>query len=419
VIALARVLGTPLQLGAGEDEPLVRGLPPAERKVVSDARIDLLALVPAHDETSRQLLIAMGPKRSEEPYSATDIDLVNGVADALSLAAEHPAQPGQASAALEECPACGKCFDSGTLRCPDDRGPLEPARMTRILAQRYRLDRRIGEGGMGRLYGAVDLALDREVAVKVIREEWLATPGSEERFRREARLAAAIGHPNIVTVFDFGVSNRTAFLVMELLHGRTLREELRERQTLPLPEVLSIVRSVGLAVGAAHARGLIHRDLKPENIWLTRSDSHGRVKVLDFGLARPLAHDDEFATGSVLVGTPRYLAPEQLRGERPDTTSDCWALAVIAYELLTGEPPFVGEAAGGQYRGALGVADQWTYPSGPRLPAELQALEPFFARALAIDPSVRPADSAALVAALENAAAGVRIVGSGAWTVWG
>lgn len=418
VIALARVLGTPLQLGAGDDERLVRGLPPAERKVVSDARIDLLALVPAHDETSRQLLIAMGPKRSEEPYSATDIDLVNGVADALSLAAERPAQPGQASTALEECPACGKCFDSGTLRCPDDRGLLEPARMTRVLAQRYRLDRRIGEGGMGRLYGAVDLALDREVAVKVIREEWLATPGSEDRFRREARLAAAIGHPNIVTVFDFGVSNRTAFLVMELLHGRTLREELRERQTLPVPEVLSIVRSVGLAVGAAHARGLIHRDLKPENIWLTRTDSHGRVKVLDFGLARPLAYDDEFATSSLLIGTPRYIAPEQLRGERADTTSDCWALAVIAYELLTGEPPFVGEAAGGQFRSAWGLADQWAYRSGPRLPAELQALEPFFARALAIDPSVRPAGSTALVAALENAAAGVRIVGSGPWTVW-
>jgi tRNA A-37 threonylcarbamoyl transferase component Bud32 len=419
MIALARILTAPLQLGGGEDDPIVRGLPPTERRLVEEFRLDLLAFVPAQGST-RELLIALGPKRSEEPYSGGDLGLINGVADALALAAGRAPQVPAPTATLEECPACGACYDSGTLRCREDEHALERGRMARVLAARYRLDRRIGEGGMSRLYCAMDLALQRNVAVKVLREQWLTTPDSEARFRREARLAAALNHPNIVTVFDFGVSDGTAFLVMELLQGRTLREELNDRRTLPLPEVLSIVRAVGLALAAAHSLKLVHRDLKPENIWLSRSETHGRVKVLDFGLAKSLARTDELATGPFLIGTPHYMAPEQLRGEEADPQWDCWALATIAYELLVGRLPFaepVTAAAGVKLTSA--TDDPWTPYAGPQLPEGLQTLESFFGRALAVDVARRPPTSTALVTALENAAASVSSVWTNAaWMIW-
>ncbi|MGE5814230.1 MAG: protein kinase domain-containing protein [Acidobacteriota bacterium] len=408
VIALARVLAAPLQLGASDEEPLVRGLPPAERKIVSDSQIDLLALVPAQ-EGGRELLIALGPKRSEEPYASGDLDLINGIADALSLAAGRAPQPPATPAALEECPFCGTCYDSGTLRCRTDDRPLETGRMRRVLAERYRLDQRIAEGGMGRLYRAMDLALQREVALKILREQWLASPDSEARFRREARLAAALNHPNIITVFDFGVSGQTAFLVMELLHGRTLRQELHQRGVLPLAEALGIVRTIGLAVEAAHARGLIHRDLKPENVFLGNSGTQ-TIKVLDFGLAKSLGGEDGFVTGPVVMGTPHYMAPEQLRGEQPQPSWDIWALAVIAFELLSGSPPFLGPAA---LPIAAGRAENdkaaFVLSSSPTLSGELAVLNPFFARALAIDVADRHDSAAALVNAFESVAAGVSL----------
>jgi tRNA A-37 threonylcarbamoyl transferase component Bud32 len=412
VIALARVLGGPLQLGTDEDGHLLSRLPPSERRLIADARIELLTLVPSRGEDDRELLIALGPKRSQEPYGRGDLDLINGVADALSLAAERAPQPATPCASLEECPTCGTCYDSGTLRCPGDDRALETGRMARVLAARYRLDRRIGEGGMSRLYSAMDLALQRDVAVKVLREQWLTTPDSEARFRREARLAAALSHPNIITIFDFGVSAKTAFLVMELLRGRTLRDELRAHQRLALPEVLGIVRTVALAVDAAHARGLIHRDLKPENVFLAGSATRGTIKVLDFGLAKSLGADEEFSTGPVMMGTPHYMAPEQLRGEPPQPSWDLWALGVITYELLSGSPPFLAPAsvpAGAEsasgYRPMPGLGPL----AAPALSGELEVLNPFFASALAIDAAGRPGTAAAFVSAFESAAAGVWI----------
>jgi tRNA A-37 threonylcarbamoyl transferase component Bud32 len=407
IIALTRALEAPLQLGASEDEPLVRGLPPAERKLVADARLDLLALVPAH-EGPRDLLIALGPKRSEEPYSGADLDFITAIADTLSLAAGREPQPPPEVSSLEECPTCGACYDSGTLQCPHDQGPLESGGMTRVLAARYRLDRRIGEGGMSRLYRAMDLALQRDVAVKVLREQWLATPDSEARFRREARLAAGLSHPNVITIFDFGVSGKTAFLVMELLQGRTLRDELRARRTMPLPEVLGIVRTVGLAIEAAHASGLVHRDLKPENVFLASTGTREIVKVLDFGLAKSLGANDGFSTGPVIIGTPHYMAPEQLRGEDPQPSWDTWALAAMAFELLSGSPPFLAPAALQLTPSPGTPGDGPIVPwLSPTLSGELAILNSFFGRALAIDAAGRHGSVAALVDAFESAAAGV------------
>ena len=222
--------------------------------------------------------------------------------------------------------------------------------MPRTLAGRYRLERRLGRGGMGTVYEAVDVALDRRVAVKVVRDEWVHNAMATQRFRREARAVAGFAHPNVVTVYDYGVeTGARVFLVMELLSGTTLRDELRRGGRLDAARTLDVLRGVCSAVDAAHQRGFIHRDLKPENIFLVAGN--GPVKVLDFGVAKPLVRDDAAGAGEppetevgVLVGTVGYISPEQLLGDSPDVSWDVWALATVAYESLTGALPFPVES---------------------------------------------------------------------------
>jgi serine/threonine-protein kinase len=172
---------------------------------------------------------------------------------------------------------------------------------------------------MGTVYSATDRALERRVAVKVIREDLVGSADAAERFRREARVAASFAHPNVVTVHDFGVADNRAFLVMELLEGGTLREGLGPHTRFPAARTLSILRHVCAALDAAHRRQLVHRDLKPENIFLVAGESAETAKVLDFGIAKflPIATQQltvDTAPGAVL-GTLRYMSPEQWRGE--------------------------------------------------------------------------------------------------------
>jgi serine/threonine protein kinase len=220
-----------------------------------------------------------------------------------------------------------------------------PVILPRLLEDRYRLERRLGRGGMGTVYEAIDKSLERRVAVKVIREDLVGSQEAAERFRGEARASASFAHPNVVTVHDFGVAGGTrAFLVMEILEGVTLRERLRLEGHLSPNQVMLIARGVCDALSAAHRRHLVHRDLKPENIFLVNIDSGELVKVLDFGLAKFLSNSTQqqtvdTAVGGVL-GTLRYMSPEQRRGEQPHHAWDLWALAVVTYEMLTGAYPF-------------------------------------------------------------------------------
>jgi serine/threonine-protein kinase len=237
---------------------------------------------------------------------------------------------------------------------------------------------------MGVVYEAVDLTLDRRVAVKLIRNELVGSDTAIRRFEMEARAAAGFSHPNVITVHDFDTGDgRCAMIVMELLTGHTLRAELTGN---PLPDsrVLSIIGQVSDATDAAHARRLLHRDLKPENIFLLAGTSD-RLKILDFGIAKPL---DAAGTGmttldGALLGTPRYMSPEQLRGEVPATAWDVWAIGVIAYEMLTGAHPF----------------------GGPRPPAGTipSSLDTFFKRVFASDVADRPATARDLKTQLERA----------------
>ena len=215
--------------------------------------------------------------------------------------------------------------------------------MSRVLGDRYELIERVGSGGMASVWRARDQVLDRMVAVKVIHEHLADDTTFVERFRREARHAASLTHPNVVALHDWGLDGATPFMVMELVEGQSLREKLRSTPRLSISETRSIIGQVLGALGYAHDRGIVHRDVKPENI-LVAAFGTGEpfVKMSDFGIARAIA-DETRLTGTGTIGTPGYSAPEQTAGEEPTPAADIYAVGCVLYECLSGTPPFVGE----------------------------------------------------------------------------
>jgi serine/threonine-protein kinase len=250
------------------------------------------------------------------------------------------------------------------------------------------------------------------VAVKLIREDLVGKADAAQRFRREAQVAASFAHPNVVRVFDFGLEGGHAFLVMELLEGTTLREEISSHGRLGSARALEIMRGVCAVVDAAHQRHLIHRDLKPENVFLACAQTGQIPKVLDFGLAKFLqtaaaavpnaatATGEETGVG-VLLGTLQYMAPERLAGGTPQPAWDLWALAVLAYEMLTGTHPF-DIARPDWHRAVLGGSFT---PVTVYLPDSPRTWTEFFARALALDPKHRPDSAHSFFLELEKALA--------------
>jgi eukaryotic-like serine/threonine-protein kinase len=209
-----------------------------------------------------------------------------------------------------------------------------------LLGGRYEVLRSIGWGGMAEVYVASDRQLGREVAVKVILQRHAEDDRFVARFRREARAAAALSHPNVVSVYDVGTHQGSPFIVMEHVPGRTLAELVESGGPLPPDRVADIGEAVARALGAAHAAGIVHRDVKPGNVMVT---ADGRVKVLDFGIARALRWTPLTETTAV-HGTAEYMAPEYVRGEGADPRSDLYSLGAVLYELLTGHPPFTGDS---------------------------------------------------------------------------
>jgi serine/threonine-protein kinase len=319
---------------------------------------------------------------------------------------QRPSEPRVLAGAFEECSSCGSLFDEGARRCSLDGTALNPVRLPRQLAGRYQLNRRQGGGGMGTVYEATDTELERRVAVKVMREDLASHPGAAERFRREARIAAAFSHPNVVTVHDFGLAGDSrAYLVMEFLEGVDLRGELKQKRRLAPRAVVEVLRGVCAALEAAHRRELTHRDIKPENIFLARSGRIEIPKVLDFGVAKLISSSTQ--TQSItetgpgqLVGTLRYMSPEQLRGEPATSAADLWALAVVAYEMLAGEYPFDG-ANTAEWHAAV-IAGRFA-PLSRHLEHPRDSWTAFFGRALAPDPGKRPAEASTFHRELENA----------------
>src|SRR5512144_2794537 len=216
-------------------------------------------------------------------------------------------------------------------------------RLQSALADRYRLDREIGAGGMATVYLAQDVRHDRKVALKVLRPELSAVIGAE-RFLAEIKLTANLQHPHILPLFDSGEADSYLFYVMPYVEGETLRDRLTREKQLPVADAVRITTEVAAALDYAHRHGVIHRDIKPENILL----HDGQALVADFGiaLAASKAGGSRMTETGMSLGTPHYMSPEQAMGEREITArSDVYALGAVAYEMLTGEPPFSGATA--------------------------------------------------------------------------
>jgi serine/threonine-protein kinase len=258
----------------------------------------------------------------------------------------------------------------------------------RVLDGRYRVLSHIADGGMASVYLALDTRLDREVALKVLRRDLASDDAFVSRFRREARSAARLSHPNVVAVFDQGEDDGTMFLAMEYVPGQTLREVMRAEGPLTPRAALDIMAPVLQALGAAHRGGIIHRDVKPENVILREDD--GTVKVADFGLARAVSTQTSASQTGVLLGTVAYLSPEQVERGIADARSDVYAAGLILFEMLTGQKAFTGDTP-------IHIAYQHVHgsvpaPSSkvPSVPTELDAL---VALATARDPDQRPSDA--------------------------
>lgn len=209
-----------------------------------------------------------------------------------------------------------------------------------IVGGRFRIEEVVGAGGMATVYRAFDSTLERDVALKVMRREVTADADQLERFRREARAAAKLGHPHIVTVIDAGEENGRPYIVFEYVPGETLKQRIKSRGRLPVTEAVAYAIEIGSALVAAHGGGLVHRDVKPQNVLL---DSHGHAKVADFGIARELEASDGLTKTGRVLGTTDYVSPEQAMGEDVTGQSDVYSLGIVLYEMLAGEVPFKGE----------------------------------------------------------------------------
>jgi serine/threonine protein kinase len=325
---------------------------------------------------------------------------------------------------MRVCPTCRHQFPAGSNFCPHDGQKLEDLSqglsprdpfLGMVLDSRYKVESLLGSGGMGNVYAARHIVIDKPVAVKILRLEYSKDPRQAERFMREARAASRIGHPNIVDVTDFGrLENDQIFFVMEYLVGLTLASELRKRGAQSTRRVLNLAIQICHALGAAHAKGIVHRDLKPENVFIVNpitaeemEDASGRqqdsIKLLDFGIAKITWDEQQRRLTKVgsIFGTPQYMSPEQAAGKDTDLRGDVYALGCIVYEMLTGELPFIADT----FMGTL-TKQMFENPVPPRqLRPDLGILAPLellVLRAMEKDPDKRYQTMQELAAALEQ-----------------
>ncbi|MDA8283438.1 MAG: serine/threonine-protein kinase, partial [Actinomycetota bacterium] len=270
-----------------------------------------------------------------------------------------------------------------------------------VIAGRYRLGARLGRGGMADVFDAYDQRLARPVAIKLLRPELSIDPGMRARFEREARAAARLNHPSVVSVYDSGEDAGRAFLVMERLPGETLADRMRSGALDPF-WLRSVAADVLGALAAAHEQGIVHRDIKPANILL---DAEGRAKVGDFGIAKAVrdaspgadAAAQDLTGVGMLIGTVAYLSPEQIEGAAATPQSDLYAVGVVLYEALAGRKPFVGEDALAQARAVVAADPPDIAAARPGVPADLADV---IRRAMSRRPEDRYASARSMRAAL-------------------
>src|SRR5918996_3895985 len=267
---------------------------------------------------------------------------------------------------------------------------------------RYRVLRKLGSGGMANVYLAEDGELGRQVAIKILNERHAADEQFVERFRREAKNAAGLSHPNIVQIYDRGEAEGTYYIAMEYLEGQTLKELAAVRGPVAVRDAIAYVRQILAALRFAHRKGIVHRDIKPHNALI---DDDGRLKVTDFGIARAGPASQMTEAGSI-IGTAQYLSPEQARGGAIDQRSDLYSVGVVLYELLTGTVPFTGDTP--VEIAMKHLSDTPPAPSelNPDVPKELDLV---VMRALAKDPARRYQSAEQMDADLGRVAGGLRV----------
>ena len=306
------------------------------------------------------------------------------------------------------CPTCGR-YASGFAFCPDDGAELlldieaEPTSPLPRQLDRYRLLRKIGQGGTSDVFEAEHVHIGKRVALKLLRRQLAGDERAVERLRREARTASSIGHPNIVQIEDFGVTtDGVVYLAMEWLEGETLAQRI-ERGPIRADVAVELALQIAAGLGAAHAAGVIHRDMKPANVFLARQPDGGdRAKLLDFGIAKLALSDTRLTRTGTFIGTPDYVAPEQALGEELDGRADLYSLGVVLYQLCTGTLPFTAASF-------MAVLHRHTTeaPEPPRRRAPQRALSPALEavvlRCMAKRPEDRYASAEELSAALEAA----------------
>jgi serine/threonine-protein kinase len=262
------------------------------------------------------------------------------------------------------------------------------------LVNRYVLQDRLGAGAAAEVWRATDQRLARTVAIKILRPQYVSDPEARERFEREARAAAGLSHPNVVDVYDYGETDGTVFIAMQYVDGQDLKRTIAARGRLPGPDAARIALAICQGLTAAHRHGLIHRDIKPQNILI---DRNGTVRITDFGVAKALSGPNLTQTG-MTYGTAAYLSPEQATGQPVGPASDVYALGVVLYEMLCGQPPFQGE-------NAAAVAYQQVYQAPPPLracaPDVPDALAAIVDRTLEKNPALRFPTAATLARALD------------------
>ena len=328
------------------------------------------------------------------------------------------------------CPSCKSEFGGGEIFCPNDgarlstgsqldTGPQKPGddpMIGVVLNERYKILRRIGEGGMGLVYEAEHVAIEKRVALKILRDDYSSRPEVVERFKQEAKSASKIGNDHIVDISDFGrTPSGASYFVMELLQGEDLAELLEREVTLPIARAADILLQCCKALSAAHAKGIVHRDMKPENIYLTERDGRSDfVKIVDFGIAKmsdvetPGAPGRKLTKTGMIFGTPEYMSPEQAAGKNLDHRVDIYALAVILFETVTGKVPFIGDTF-------MGILTQHMFEDPPALrdvnpKADVSdAISTFIYRGLAKEAEARYQSCDEMAAALTEALQG-RIV---------
>lgn len=333
----------------------------------------------------------------------------------MAAAETGAVRPTEMDAHAKACPKCGRRYDMAAAFCQKDGARLSltdeqpDPYIGQTLLDQFKIEEKIGAGGMGSVYRARQTTLDRDVAIKILHSELADNRDAVRRFKREARVCTALDHPNVVRVLLFGqLPSGSLYIVMEYLRGRSLQDVLAREGALPVHRALHIASQICDGVGEAHAQGVVHRDIKPENIVLvTRGRDADFVKVLDFGIARMLWGEDQTqATQSGLVfGTARYISPEGAAGEPTDARSDVYSLGVLTYQLLAGETPFDAPTP-------VGMLMKHIHSTPPHLLTHERARhvpEPIadvVMRALSKNPEGREPDALAFGDALRRAAAG-------------